>query len=233
MDMTAKQRKFLLVCGVIVVVSYAARFVVTTAQQMAFHQQQVIQATQRQQAKAQADAKAKTGAQAQVQAPVHAPSSPTIAPALPAPQASSGAPAGTVLPPSPFARLSGIWRGSAAIEGRGICGLKFELRQASADAFLGYSTFTCGTVAPLMSAKDRANPKSALMSQMNPDAAILTGAPKDGVIQFHVDKTFGRDINGCAVTSFTLTPFGANQLAAEWKAGECQGGHMMLRRMPQ
>jgi YD repeat-containing protein len=47
------------------------------------------------------------------------------------------------------------------------------------------------------------------------------------------DKNLGADINGCTVSSFTLTPFGSNRLAAEWETGSCQGGHMVLAKAPR
>ena len=84
-----------------------------------------------------------------------------------------------------------------------------------------------------MAAKNRKNQKEALLNRMDPDSAILTGTLQDGAIHFRADKTIGTDINGCAVSSFTLTPFGANRLAAEWAAGSCQGGHMVLAKAPR
>ena len=124
--------------------------------------------------------------------------------------------------------LSGVWIGKAAVEGRGICGLRLELQQKEPDSYTGYSSFGCANAAPLMSEQNRANPKAALLNRMDPDTAILTGTMQDGAIHFHVDKTIGTDINGCALTAFSLTPFGATQLVAEWQSGECGGGHMML-----
>jgi hypothetical protein len=47
------------------------------------------------------------------------------------------------------------------------------------------------------------------------------------------DKTVGTDINGCAVTEFTVTPFGTNVVAAEWKEGACAGGNMLLQEVGQ
>jgi hypothetical protein len=66
--------------------------------------------------------------------------------------------------------------------------------------------------------------------QPDPDSAILSGKVENGSIRFHVDRTIGKDINGCAIASLTLTPFGPNQLAAEWQdGGTCHGGHVILR----
>jgi hypothetical protein len=222
--MTTKQRNFYIICGAVIVAWYGYGFIANTERQMEFRHQQAIRAQQRQQAKPKpATPTAK------------APATTAGAKPLPAPNPSAGttAVAGTPHPPAPFARLAGIWRGQAALEGRGICGLRFELIPKTPDTFSGFSSFTCATIAPLMSAKTRANRKSALLNRMDPDSAILTGTLQDGAIHFHADKTIGTDINGCAVTSFTLTPFGANRLAAEWQAGQCQGGHMVLAKAPR
>lgn len=217
--MTTKQRNFYIICGAILVAWYGYGFIANTERQLEFRHQQAVRAQQHQQAKPKPAPPA-----------AKAPATPAGAKPLPAPRpaASTTAAAVTSLPPAPFAKLAGIWRGQAALEGRGICGLRFELTPNTPDTFTGYSSFTCASIAPLMSAKNRANQKSSLMNSRDPDSAILTGVLQDGAIHFHADKTIGTDINGCAVTSFTLTPFGVNRLAAEWQAGTCQGGHMVL-----
>jgi hypothetical protein len=81
-----------------------------------------------------------------------------------------------------------------------------------------------------MSPQDRGNIAAAVLNKLNPADAILSGAMENGSIRFHVDKTIGTNSNGCAATSFTVTPFGSNQLAAEWQEGGCQGGHVILQK---
>ena len=39
------------------------------------------------------------------------------------------------------------------------------------------------------------------------------------------------DANCCAATSFTITPFGTNQVAAQLGEGACQGGQLLLTKM--
>ncbi len=43
----------------------------------------------------------------------------------------------------PLNKLLGIWEGKTAIEGRGNCALKFELRQAPDVRLSGFSTLNC------------------------------------------------------------------------------------------
>jgi hypothetical protein len=113
-------------------------------------------------------------------------------------------------------KLAGIWRGRAVFDGLGQCDIRVELLEKTAGHLTGYSTFTC---------TPRGSPRPA-----NPDSAILSGSVADGAVHFHIDKTIGTDTKDCAVTSFTVTPFGASQLAAEWEKGPCPGGHVILQR---
>ncbi len=221
--MATKQRNFFLFCAGVVVVWYTVRVIGNLQRQAEFYRQQAIRAQQRQKAQAK---------------PKPAPPAPkTQSPPAPPAQAARGkrAPAGVrpkAAPPSPFAKISGIWAGRAAIEGRGICELRFELREkADSQHFSGFSSMTCLPSGPLMASK-AVNQKALALNRMNPEAAILTGATDKGSIEFSVDKTVGSDSNGCAPTGFTLTPFGAGQIAAEWREGSsCSGGRLILHKV--
>jgi hypothetical protein len=110
----------------------------------------------------------------------------------------------------PLNRLLGIWEGKTVIDNRGLCSLQFELRQGQEGRFAGFSTLAC-----LIGR----GPGSS-----DPETAILSGAAEKGSFQFRVDKVVGPDGNGCAPSAFTLTPFGATQLAAEWKEPSAPAG---------
>ena len=114
----------------------------------------------------------------------------------------------------PVNRLFGIWEGKTTIDNRGPCGLRFELRQGQGGKLAGFSTLGCVK-----------GPGS-----VDSETAILSGAAEKGSFQFRVDKVVGPDANGCAPSSFTLTPFGSTQMAAEWKEPTCSGGHVLLTR---
>jgi hypothetical protein len=220
--MKYKTKKVLGICIVIFVASYFVRSMVINYERAAYYQQQAIR--QRQQAKAKPKATP----------PATKPAAPVASPVAPGGARHSAPPRAQPkpVPVSPFAKISGIWRGSAALEGRGICQLKFELGEQTETHFTGYSTMTCTATGPLMPNKKMDLRVSAL-NRMDPEAAIFTGAIEKGSIEFHVDKTVGADARGCAPTSFSLTPFGANQLAAEWREETCSGGHMILRKARQ
>ena len=76
--------------------------------------------------------------------------------------------------------------------------------------------------------------QQGILSRLSPLSATLTGTAVNGSIQFSVDRVIGRTVSGCAFTSFTVTPFGEDQVIAEWKEGDCpeppQGGQILLRR---
>jgi len=213
MSLTTKQRNFFLLCGGIVALYVVARQVESYQRQAEYFRQQAIRA-QQQRAKAEAQAKALREQEAKKAA---------------AKAAEAVAPKAPVLP----AKLPGVWHGRSAMEGLGLCDLRLELalKDGAPENVTGYSRFSCLPVPSLMARGDRAKAKPALLSRLSPDAAILSGrVGEDGAVRFEAQKNIGSDIHGCAVSSFTLTPFGAGQLAAEWKEPGCADGRMILEK---
>jgi hypothetical protein len=207
--MDRKQRNFLLLCGGIVLAYYVERSCEESARQAAYYRQMAIRAAQ-QRARAKA-----------TPAPPPRASSTGAGHGAPAPS-----PAGAATQSGP---LSGVWQGRTAITGRGLCTLRIELHENEPGHFQGYSTLACTNYGPLMAPEGRGNAAGTL-NRMNPAEAILSGAMEDGSLRFHVDNTIGTNSNGCGATSFTLTPFGTNQLAAQWEETGCQGGHVILQK---
>jgi hypothetical protein len=119
------------------------------------------------------------------------------------------------LPGVPLNKLLGIWEGKTALEGRGNCSVKIELRKHF-DRFAGYSTLTC--------------PGQQRGPALNAEAAILSGVAEKGIVKLNVDKVVDSDAHNCPPTAFTLTPFGSSQLASEWQETNCSGGHALLMR---
>ena len=221
--MTPQQRKALWICGGLYLASYPVRWAMDYSRQAAYYQQQAIRAAQQ-----RAAAKARQTAAPHTSAAV---ATPATTPA-PVPAAPSGVPAVAPAPARalpPPATISGIWQGRTAITGRGICTLRIELHENEPAHFSGFSSLACANFAPLM-AKDDRNPAAATLNRMSPAAAVLSGTMENSSIRFHVDKTVSTNSNGCAATSFTLTPFGTNQLAAEWQEEGCQGGRVILQK---
>jgi hypothetical protein len=209
-----KQQRTLLICLTVLVGSCAARSVVDSILQRQYAQQQaaIRAAQQRAMEKARADAAQRASAAATTPA---VPKSPAGVPAR--------APAST-------GSLAGIWHGRIAITGRGICTLSLELHEDEPGQFSGFSSLACANFAPLMPPQDQADKAAAVLNRMNPASAILSGAMENGSIHFKVDRTIDASGNGCAATSFTVTPFGTNQLAAEWQEEGCSGGHVILQK---
>jgi FAD/FMN-containing dehydrogenase len=224
MDVTAKQRKILLACIVIIVGYYIARFVIVSQQraeifrQAAMAQQQAIQrAAAQQRAKAEADAKARAAIAASTTATTAA-----IQVITPNSQALTT-----------LTNMAGIWEGQAALDGRGACRGRLEMHPAenSPGAYTGYFTLSCTSANPLMSAPNRHNAATAMKNNMDPAAAILSGHAENGSVHLTVEKTVGTDINGCTATSFTLTPFGVNRLTAQWQqSDQCPDEEMLMGR---
>jgi len=132
-----------------------------------------------------------------------------------------------------FDPLQGVWQGVQPLPDWGACTMKFELRRKPGEPgeYFGYPTYACIATPP----------RSAVIHGIvlrTPLAAILSGAPKDGALVFNLDKTVTTETNGCTFTAFSVTPFGVNQLAAQWQEGQCaEGQHpqelkqMLLNRM--
>lgn len=136
-------------------------------------------------------------------------------------------------PPEPdpvFLHIRGRWMGRAAIEGKGICTLRFELdnKLREQNDYSGFFNLGCELDQALTRASGRAN---VLKSRMDPEAATLKGSPENGSLKLLVDKVVGKSIQGCAVSSATVTPFGLNQIDVSWTEEGCAGGHIILRRM--
>jgi hypothetical protein len=222
MNLTKQQRKAIWICLALVAASYVIRSVMNFAQQQEYMRQQFIRAAQ-QQAKAQAEAKAKAKARAEKDADRAAKAA--------AAKSAAVAKAAPALPkPEKPVSYAGIWRGQTSVEGRGLCALRIELHETEPSKYQGYSTLVCADFAPLMKPKERVNRAAAIKNRMNPEAAVISGAMEKGAIAFHIDKTIGADSNGCSATSFTLTPFGKNEFAAEWQEATCHGGRIMLQK---
>lgn len=146
----------------------------------------------------------------------------------------------TPAPPAPapgveaFNNLLGIWQGTAPLPA-GMCGLKFELRKKTDDPnrFSGFPVLACVPVMATLPGQMGPTAQQGILSRLSPLSATLTGAVVNGSIQFTVDRVIGKTVNGCAISAFTVTPFGEDQLVAEWQEGSCQeqpSGQILLRR---
>lgn len=151
-------------------------------------------------------------------APISVPS--VAAPATPV-GASAAAP---VNRPAPNAFI-GSWQGQRLQENRKLCRLMLEIREASPGVLAGYATLSCFAWA----IPGRANP-SNMVRALSPASAVLSGSFKDGSVAFHIDKTIGATPEGCALSAFTVSPFGNDQIAAQWENGECGKGQIVAQR---
>lgn len=149
----------------------------------------------------------------------------------PAPSAPGSAPAPT--PNAAQGRLTGLWEGRQAQPTRDLCQIALEMRDNGKSELAGYSQVHCVPMMPFLPGPRKLDPGTAAFRSLTPVAAVLTGTLKEGAVEFHVDRTVGTTFDGCVITSFKVTPFGNDQVAAEWRNGTCGGGQMMLRKIRQ
>lgn len=128
--------------------------------------------------------------------------------------------------------LIGVWGGQQAQTNHEICQLALEVRNQAAVQVTGYAKLVCYPLPSYYPGQPKVDPGTAFLKAFTPIEAVLTAALSGtGAIPFHIDKAIGASVDGCALTSFTVTPFGNDQLAAEWQKGTCPGGQMTLQRI--
>jgi hypothetical protein len=212
--MNPKQKKFLLVAGIVVAVFYFAPSILNSIRYAAL-------------IRAQNEARL-------ARAQAAKPSAAQGASPLPASGSAPGAAApGTETPTAPasFDNLLGVWQGVAPLPSRGMCNLKLELRRGpQLGTYSGFPVLVC---IPVTQPVIRPGNPNQFLTQMNPAAAVLTGTVKDGGIDFHVDRIISKGASDCELTSFNVTPFGSDQIAAQWKESNCPGGQILLKRLGQ
>jgi hypothetical protein len=130
------------------------------------------------------------------------------------------APSETLTKP-PLANLPGKWGGSAALPARGACQLGVDFEVEEDGNYVAYTVFNCIPLGPHQ-------------PRLNPSLTVLEGTAKDGALVMHVKKTLGYASlpKNCAITEFTVTPWGprGEALIADWHDA-CSGGQLTLRRV--
>jgi hypothetical protein len=132
-----------------------------------------------------------------------------------------------------FDKLAGNWFNAAVLPYHGLCriGLQIKTVPDKPGTYTGYSTTTCNPYIALTGKPaTRANIGQANIESMAPTSIIMTGDIENGAIVFRIDRNIGIPPDGCAITGFNVSPF-AEQIAAQWQAGTCRGGQMILNRV--
>jgi hypothetical protein len=120
--------------------------------------------------------------------------------------------------------LNGKWLGYAPVENRGTRGMILQINNLFNPGQLS-GAVNVGCIAPPHYSLSRPDP-SAIANSRVPTSATMTAPITPGTLQFHVDKNLG---GNCTLTTFSLTPFAVNQLAAEWK-DSCGTGQLILTK---
>lgn len=201
MDITQKDRKRLWIAGAALVALWFAPQAVQSFRQAAMLRQQ--------QRAREAAAQAKRTAPAAV--PADAPSAAMLA---------------------RIGNLTGIWSGQQTQADHEICQLALELRSPVAPQVTGYAKLICYPLPSTYPGQPKVDLGKAFLQAFTPLSAVLSGSPDgNGAVAFHIDKIVGNSADGCTLTSFTVTPFGNDQIAAEWQKGNCASGQMTLQRI--
>jgi len=128
-----------------------------------------------------------------------------------------------------FDRVTGVWEGGGPAPPN-MCTLKLEIRPKEGDPakLAGFPVLTCFpiTMPRVRDAKAQQN----LLARFSPMSSVLTGTAEKGSVQFTVDKVIGKTSDGCSIQGMTVTPFGVDQLSAEWRDSACQGGQVLLKK---
>jgi hypothetical protein len=159
-------------------------------------------------------------AQARATAARPAPGSPTSSVSTPTP----------VTPAVPPNRLLGVWVGQQGETNMELCRLQLEIRDKGEAQVNGYVKMLCYPTGAYYQKHPKINVQETFMKAMTPMAAILSGTINSGSIAFHIDKTIGTGLDGCPLSSFAVTSFGNDEVAAEWQKEGCPGGQMTLSR---
>jgi hypothetical protein len=210
--MNPKQKKFFWIAGIVLAVVYFAPTFINSYRRAAYIRQMEA---------------------ARMAKPPAAQKSGSTLPASGSAPGTSAAGADTSAAPSSasFDGLLGVWQGVAPLPSRGMCNLKLELRRGlQPGTYSGFPVLVC---IPVTQPVIRPGNPNQFLAQMNPAAAVLTGTVKDGGIDFHVDRIISKGASDCELTSFNVTPFGSDQIAAQWKEISCPGGQILLKRLGQ
>jgi hypothetical protein len=129
------------------------------------------------------------------------------------------------------AKMMGDWSGGGLLPARGLCkvGLQIKPDPLKAGSYSGFSTTSCNP-AFAMVGRSRQEMTQKVLADITPVSLIMSGSAVKGEIHFQIDKAVGTPSDGCAITGFSATPFG-EQVMAQWQAGTCQGGQMVLNRV--
>lgn len=140
-------------------------------------------------------------------------------------------------PPSPevvaATKYDGIWTGRGLMPNQDTCQIRIEIRPSDTQPgkLSGFESKSCFPTAALQGGKVGRTSIPDWIRKTSPVSAVLTGtAAPDGGLTFTVDKTMGTQPGDCALTSFTITPFGQGLVQAQWQEGTCSSGQMQLTK---
>ncbi len=134
-----------------------------------------------------------------------------------------------LLPAARVSNLAGIWQGQQAQGNRALCQLALEIRDGAPGVLAGYTKLSCFPL--VLPGQQPPGPVANILRSQSPASAVLAGEIHDGAVAFRITKTIGTTVEGCSITAFSVTPFGNDQIAAEWELGACGKGQIVAGRL--
>jgi hypothetical protein len=134
-------------------------------------------------------------------------------------------------------KYGGVWLGETITPDMNRCTLKLEIR-LSDDMLKKLKGYVSKSCVPLQALEHRGPLTNGIVKNMLANAApstvIMTGTPEDTGIRFTTDQAIGTEMDGCSLSTLSITEFGQGQVAALWQEtkpqGTCPAGKMMLKK---
>jgi hypothetical protein len=158
-------------------------------------------------------------------------------PAMAKPSAVRTAPVQPPPAPSPEIiaanKYGGIWEGDTLMPNQNRCAVRLEIRISDdvPKKLKGYGTVRCMPLEVLARGpRSRGAAGEMVREYASPASAVMTATPANAGLNFTVDQIVSAARGNCAISAFSITDFGDNQVMADWQEGTCDPGKMLLRK---
>jgi hypothetical protein len=133
--------------------------------------------------------------------------------------------------------FTGVWQASQFMPNGDHCNIRLEIRPDNSnpvtgyDNVFGFDTRTCLSADLMKQANLPPAAMDRFRKETSPVSTAMKGTATEGSIVFDIDKTLGSAPTQCPMTAYTVSLFGSDAIAAQWKQGACPGGQAVLARV--
>jgi len=99
------------------------------------------------------------------------------------------------------------------------------------DNVFGFDTRTCLSADLMKQANLPPAAMDRFRKETSPVSTAMKGTATEGSIVFAIDKTLGSAPTQCPMMAYTVSLFGSDAIAAQWKQGACPDGQAVLARV--